>query len=158
MTETTTEVEAREFSFNDRDFRFLAELVNKCTGIVIADQKKGYGLFSIGASFAGAEIRQTSANTASTCREQEGADEIGNLVNAITTNLTHFFRENHHFEHLRDIVLPVPKLPIPPRPRRLSYLVGGLFIGNGAIFHCHDGERKYARTCFMGCAYPCDRY
>ena len=28
------------------------------------------------------------------------------LVNAITTNLTAFFRENHHFEYLRDTVLP----------------------------------------------------
>jgi chemotaxis protein methyltransferase CheR len=32
-------------------------------------------------------------------------EEMGNLVNAITTNLTSFFREKHHFEHLHDKVL-----------------------------------------------------
>jgi chemotaxis protein methyltransferase CheR len=26
--------------------------------------------------------------------------ELGNLINALTTNVTHFFREGHHFEHL----------------------------------------------------------
>lgn len=37
----------------------------------------------------------------------EAGDEIGELINAITTNLTAFFREAHHFEHLReDIVTP----------------------------------------------------
>ncbi len=35
----------------------------------------------------------------------DGDQEMGNLVNAITTNLTHFFREGHHFEHLRGEVL-----------------------------------------------------
>ena len=28
--------------------------------------------------------------------------EIGELINAVTTNLTSFFRESHHFEHFRD--------------------------------------------------------
>lgn len=32
--------------------------------------------------------------------------EFTEFINAITTNLTAFFRENHHFEYLRDVVLP----------------------------------------------------
>src|SRR4030095_6912501 len=36
----------------------------------------------------------------------EGATEIGAMINAVTTNLTHFFRESHHFDHLRDVALP----------------------------------------------------
>lgn len=28
-------------------------------------------------------------------------DEIPNLINALTTNVTHFFREEHHFEHIK---------------------------------------------------------
>lgn len=33
--------------------------------------------------------------------------EVGELINAITTNLTSFFREAHHFEHLlEDVVAP----------------------------------------------------
>jgi chemotaxis protein methyltransferase CheR len=33
--------------------------------------------------------------------------EETNFLNAITTNLTHYFRENHHFEYLADNVIPM---------------------------------------------------
>lgn len=35
-----------------------------------------------------------------------GNAEIEHFVNALTTNKTEFFRENHHFAHLRDHALP----------------------------------------------------
>lgn len=36
----------------------------------------------------------------------EGAAERREMLSHLTTNFTRFFRENHHFEHLRDEVLP----------------------------------------------------
>ncbi|WP_394690796.1 protein-glutamate O-methyltransferase [Hoeflea sp.] len=36
----------------------------------------------------------------------QGADERREMLSFLTTNFTRFFRENHHFEHLRDEVLP----------------------------------------------------
>ena len=36
----------------------------------------------------------------------ENAGERALMVTALTTNHTHFFRENHHFDHLRSEVLP----------------------------------------------------
>ncbi|WP_178844195.1 CheR family methyltransferase [uncultured Treponema sp.] len=36
----------------------------------------------------------------------EGSEEIALMINAITTNLTNFFRENVHFEYLTGTVLP----------------------------------------------------
>jgi chemotaxis protein methyltransferase CheR len=36
----------------------------------------------------------------------DGADERRLMISALTTNVSHFFRENHHFELLRDQVLP----------------------------------------------------
>ena len=44
----------------------------------------------------------------------DGADEIGLLVSALTTNVSHFFRESHHFEILREQVLP----PLVERARK----------------------------------------
>lgn len=36
----------------------------------------------------------------------EGAEESGRMLSALTTNVTSFFRENHHFQQLRTEVLP----------------------------------------------------
>ena len=37
---------------------------------------------------------------------REDAEERARMVDALTTNHTHFFREKHHFDHLRAEVLP----------------------------------------------------
>lgn len=37
---------------------------------------------------------------------REDGGERSAMVSALTTNHTHFFREAHHFDHLRDMVLP----------------------------------------------------
>ncbi|MFL9841564.1 protein-glutamate O-methyltransferase CheR [Sphingomonas sp. ST-64] len=37
---------------------------------------------------------------------QRDAEELRLLVTALTTNHTHFFRESHHFDHLRDVLMP----------------------------------------------------
>ena len=36
----------------------------------------------------------------------QGADERGAMISALTTNVSHFFREDHHFAILREKVLP----------------------------------------------------
>jgi chemotaxis protein methyltransferase CheR len=39
-------------------------------------------------------------------RGPAGADELGMMISALTTNVSHFFREDHHFAMLREKVLP----------------------------------------------------
>jgi chemotaxis protein methyltransferase CheR len=39
-------------------------------------------------------------------RDDAGGPEFVNLINAVTTNLTSFFREKHHFDVLREKVIP----------------------------------------------------
>lgn len=39
-------------------------------------------------------------------RGPRGSGEVRYLVSALTTNVSHFFRENHHFDLLRQTVLP----------------------------------------------------
>lgn len=36
----------------------------------------------------------------------DGISERGHMISALTTNVSHFFREEHHFETLRNVVLP----------------------------------------------------
>ncbi len=64
----------------------------------------------------------------------KGADEIGFLINAITTNLTKFFREPHHFEHFRSQVLPeLVKSAASGTPRIRVWSAG-----------CSSGEEPYS--------------
>lgn len=92
-------------TFTDREFRFIADLVFKKSGIVLADHKK-----SMMFSRLARRVRELKLESfAAYCRHiqtREGEGEIGALINAMTTNLTRFFRENHHFEFLERMILP----------------------------------------------------
>lgn len=108
----------REFAFSTSDFEFLAKLVHGQTGIVLGDHKRDmvYGRLA-------RRLRQLGiADFRSYCdliQSEQGVAEMGNLVNAITTNLTSFFRETHHFEHLANDVLKPMSLQHGPRKLRI---------------------------------------
>ncbi|WP_438971111.1 CheR family methyltransferase [Methylophaga sp.] len=94
----------REFTFTDKHFSRIRQFVTAQTGIVLADAKKDmvYGRLSkrVRKEFGGSFDDFCSAI------HEGDLDEQDFLINAITTNLTAFFRENHHFEYLRDRVIP----------------------------------------------------
>ena len=107
MTPTSTRdalaPRTREFAFSDADFDALRKLVKEITGINLTDQKRElvYGRLA-------RRLRVLQLRTFAEYRDllsEDGGEEIRELCNAITTNLTSFFREGHHFEYLRDHVL-----------------------------------------------------
>ena len=92
----------REFAFSDADFRGLAQVAYEQAGIALADSKRNlvYSRLS----------RRLRALGLSTFREyrdflSENLAERESFINAISTNLTKFFRESHHFDHLRSEVV-----------------------------------------------------
>lgn len=93
----------REFDFRPEDFRFLAAFVLEKTGIVLAEHKQDMVYARIARRLRSLRLDSFSAYC-ELLKAQEN-DELVNLVNAITTNMTSFFRERHHFDHLRDEVL-----------------------------------------------------
>jgi chemotaxis protein methyltransferase CheR len=97
--------EEREFEFNDADFKFIINLVFEKTGINIQPHKKNMIYSRIAR-----RIRKLNLNNFKDYCEyltsQDNPDEIVDFINAVTTNLTKFFRENHHFEHLKEVGLP----------------------------------------------------
>jgi chemotaxis protein methyltransferase CheR len=97
-------VQEREFPFSEKEFRLLASLANERTGIVLAEHKKDM-VYSRLVRRLRALGMKSFTEYCELVQSGKGQDEIGNLVNAITTNLTSFFRESHHFEHLREQVL-----------------------------------------------------
>ncbi len=89
----------REFPFSDRDFRRVCQMIHGRAGIALAPAKRDmvYGRLSrrlrtLGLADFGAYLDLLDADA-------HGA-EWQAFTNALTTNLTAFFREPHHFERL----------------------------------------------------------
>ena len=91
--------EAREFDFSDRDFKRVCDLIYQRVGIALAPAKRDmvYGRLSRRLRALGLHSFRDYLDRL----EAEGGDEWQAFTNALTTNLTAFFREPHHFEHLR---------------------------------------------------------
>ena len=94
-----------EFPFTDEDFAYIQKLVREITGIVLGDHKRAMVYGRLARRLRALNLRSVAEYRAM-LEADGGKSEIVGLTNAITTNLTKFFRESHHFDHLRDVALP----------------------------------------------------
>ena len=95
----------KEFSFTNADFERVRSVVHAYAGIDLAESKQNlvYNRLARRLRALGFEDFQSYLSYV----EGEGKDEeFTHLINAITTNLTFFFRENHHFEFLSQELFP----------------------------------------------------
>jgi chemotaxis protein methyltransferase CheR len=95
----------REFPFTSRDFRQIADMMNQDAGIALADAKAPLVYSRLVKRLRNLGVESFKQY----CELVEGTDGAGerqNMVAALTTNVTRFFREPHHFEHLKAHVLP----------------------------------------------------
>lgn len=126
-------------SFTEADFCFLAGLVRDQVGIELGPKKRDmiYARLSKRVRLLGLS---SFADYCALLSEPEGKHELGAAVNAITTNLTRFFREPHHFEHFQQVVIPHAlsrrgaDLPQSHGGRRLRVWSAG----------CSSGEEPYS--------------
>lgn len=95
----------REFSFTDKHFDVLRNLVREHTGIALSDIKKElvYGRLSRRLR----KLNMGDFDSYLKLLKKDGNDELGDFVNSVTTNLTSFFREDHHFQYLQTTLLPM---------------------------------------------------
>jgi len=96
--------QANEFKFTDRDFNYIKTLVANNTGIVLSDAKRSMVYSRLARRLRSLSIGKFSDYCDLLKTEDE--EELVNFVNAITTNLTSFFREKHHFEYLAKTLIP----------------------------------------------------
>ncbi len=96
--------EQREFPMTDDDFWELSKLAYLHAGIVLKEPKKNllYGRLSRRIRALKLKNFRDYINLIKT----ENHQEFDEYLNTITTNLTSFFRENHHFEYLKTDVFP----------------------------------------------------
>jgi chemotaxis protein methyltransferase CheR len=95
----------REFEFSDADFQALSKIAYEHAGIMLPEAKKNllYGRLS-------RRLRTLGLPSFEEYRQylkENSAEELQLFINALSTNHTKFFREQHHFEHfVSDVVAP----------------------------------------------------
>lgn len=100
----------KEFNFTKSDFERVRALIYQRAGISLADSKQEMVYSRIAR-----RLRATGLTSFSTYLNELEAGRLGDewesFVNALTTNLTSFFRESHHFpllaDHVRNLAGPI---------------------------------------------------
>lgn len=92
-----------DFEFTKKDFHFIQVFIRKNTGIDLAESK-----YSMVYARLMKRLRDLGIKTFKEycAKFQEDEKEQVILINRITTNVTSFFRENHHFEFIVKNLLP----------------------------------------------------
>lgn len=122
---------ARELPLSESEFVRLRALVHRLTGIALADSKRELMYTRM--------VRRVRARGLKSFSDycqllETGAPAVvEELANAITTNLTAFFRENHHFLQLAEEALP-QICRSRDKSRRLRFWSAG----------CSTGEEPYS--------------
>lgn len=105
MPEMTNIIEDdREFKYGNRDFRRVREMIHARAGIALSDSK-----VHMVYSRLARRLRELDMVNFSDYLDQleadQGSPEWERFTNALTTNLTAFYREAHHFEILSKLLI-----------------------------------------------------
>jgi len=120
-----------DFEFTDASFERIRQFVREYTGIVLGDKKKNMVYSRL--------VKRVRSGEYSCFKSFCDALESGNetvqdfVINAMTTNSTAFFRENHHFDYLVNTVIP-ELLERKPASKKLRAWSAG----------CSTGEEPYS--------------
>ncbi|MCB1770814.1 MAG: protein-glutamate O-methyltransferase CheR [Candidatus Competibacteraceae bacterium] len=122
-----------EFEFSDQDFQRIRRIINQVAGISLADGKRElvYSRLSRRLRQRGLQRFQDYCDYVETGDDE---DELREFINALTTNLTSFFREPHHFEFLANELLPALMRSRGLSNRRIRIWSAG----------CSTGEEPYS--------------
>lgn len=121
----------REFRFDADDFRQIAAMLYSDAGIYLSNEKTSlvYSRLVKRLRELGLESFREYCKLVSS---DQGVDERQRMLAALTTNVTRFYREPHHFEYLKTTVLP-PLLEAARRGGRVRIWSAG----------CSKGQEPY---------------
>ena len=121
----------QELLLTDEQFEFIRQFVHARSGIALSAGKRDLVYGRLRHRLHAHQMSGFDEYCALLKRRPE--TESRELINAITTNLTAFFREAHHFEFVRDKLMPA-WLTSPRRPPRIRLWSAG----------CATGEEPYS--------------
>ncbi|MFW2545584.1 CheR family methyltransferase [Primorskyibacter sp. 2E107] len=105
MNQMAGKLDTANVPFSDADFQALAALAHREFGLSLAQSKKPLVYSRLSRRLKAREINSFPAYLDLLGKREENAERL-ELISALTTNVTSFFRENHHFETLRTDSLP----------------------------------------------------
>jgi chemotaxis protein methyltransferase CheR len=94
-----------DLALSQDDLRFIAKLLHQRTGIVIREHKQAMARGRLARRVKALGLQSISEYCAH-LRGARGEAEMPQLINALTTNHTAFFRERHHFDVMASQMLP----------------------------------------------------
>jgi chemotaxis protein methyltransferase CheR len=94
-----------EFRFTAEDFRTIAATMHAAAGIALSESKATLVYSRLAKRLRSLGL-ESFRDYCALVTGDDGLDERQRMIVALTTNVTRFFREPHHFDHLRDKVLP----------------------------------------------------
>ena len=123
---------AREFEYCQADFDLIARILYDETGIHLPPNKSTL-VYSRVAKRLRALGLESFRQYCKLIGQSNDLGERAQLIASLTTNVTRFFREEHHFKHLRDRFLP-PLIEDVKRGKRLRIWSAG----------CSSGQEPYS--------------
>jgi chemotaxis protein methyltransferase CheR len=132
MTTLTGSNTAEFIDLSEREFRLIADLVQREVGINLTDKKKALvkgRLNSLIKSLGCSSFEQYYR----TVVEDKTGRRLLSLIDRISTNHSFFFRESDHFQVLRDTVLPeLQQLVVPSKSKCVRIWCAGCAGGDEA--------------------------
>lgn len=115
----------------DREFDFIRVVIEQNAGIILGPNKRQLVQGRLSRRLR--ELGLSSYEAYCEHVRESGPEELVGLINALTTNVTSFFREKHHFEALSGYMLP-EAMKRNSTSRRLRIWSAG----------CSSGEEPYS--------------
>lgn len=134
-------MEQGEYALSEREFARIKARVYSVAGISLSDAKRTLVVSRLSKILRALQLPSFDAYV--DYLERGGSAKDGqDFVNALTTNLTRFYREDHHFDHLRDYVGTL--IAERPRGTRLRIWSAG----------CSTGQEPYTIGMDLLAAFP----
>lgn len=134
-----------EFVLSDKEFARVKSRIHEIAGISLSDAKKTLVLSRLTKLLRQRGLSGFDAYLDFLDR-QASPQDMQDFVNALTTNLTRFYREDHHFDHLVDYVgrlVQGDALKVKGKPRLRIWSAG-----------CSTGQEPYTIAMALMTAYP----
>ena len=136
-------MDPNEFALGEREFERIRERLYDVAGISLSDAKRTLVIARLSKVIRGLKLPSFDAYL-EFLETQGTANDAQDFVNALTTNLTRFWREEHHFSHLVSHIGELMHSRTVAAGKRLRIWSAG----------CSTGQEPYTIALSLLAAYP----